>query len=199
MPSPTFLPAPLLENHSVIVVPGLGGSGTTHWQTLWEVAHPGWSRVEQDDWDHPVRALWVRRLAETVQAAVHPVILVGHSMGCATIAHAAHERLLGNVEAAFLVAMPDVERDDFPHGTCKGFAPLPPASLPFPSMMVGSTNDPWSTVERLEHWARLFGSRFVNAGERHHIGTAAELGVWNEGLVLFEGFMRELGFLASRA
>jgi len=190
----SFLPL-LLENHSVVVVPGLSGSGVTHWQTFWELAHSGWMRAEQDDWNHPVRDAWVRRLTETVNAANRPVILVAHSMGCATIAHAAHERRLGNVVAAFLVAMPDVEREDFPRATCEGYDPLPPTSLPFPSLFVGSSNDPWISLERQEHLARLFGSRFVNVGERHHIGTAAELGAWSEGFDLFADFLRGLGLL----
>lgn len=187
----------ILARHSVVVVPGLAGSGTTHWQTFWELSHPGWIRCEQDDWDHPVRDAWVDRLTETVNSAPRPVVLVGHSMGCATIAHAAHERRLGKVVAAFLVTMPDVERDDFPRDVCEGFAPLPPTSLPFPSLMVGSADDPWSSVERLEHWARLFGSRFVNIGARHHIGTASGLGAWNEGLVLFRNFLRGLEISAE--
>lgn len=191
--SSDVLPDLRLPDHSVVVVPGLGGSGVTHWQTFWERSQPGWLRAEQDDWDRPERNDWVRLLSDTVEAAPRPVILVGHSLGCATIAHAVHEQLLGKVEAAFLVAMPDVERSDFPHEVCRGFAPLPPTSLPFPSVMVGSTNDPWITSERLEHWARVFGSAFVNVGERHHIGTASGLGAWREGFDLFESFLRELG------
>lgn len=177
----------------MVVVPGLGGSGVTHWQTFWERANPEWLRASQDDWDRPERDAWVERLVETVRSTPKPVILVGHSLGCATIAHAVHERRLARVEAAFLVAMPDVERSDFPSDVCRGFAPIPPTSLPFPSLMVGSANDPWVSRERLEHWARTFGSSFVDVGERHHIGTASGLGAWHEGFDLFEGFLRQLG------
>jgi hypothetical protein len=186
-----------LPDHTVVVVPGLNGSGVTHWQTFWESANPEWIRAEQENWELPRRDPWLRRLVETVNAAPRPVILVGHSLGCATIAHAAHERGLGRVEAAFLVAMPDVEHPDFPSGLCRGFAPLPPTSLPFPSTMVGSTNDPWITSERLAHCARIFGSDYVDVGARHHIGTSAGLGAWREGYDLFESFLRQLGFLAK--
>lgn len=186
-----------LRDVSVVVVPGLGGSGVTHWQTFWERCNEGWIRCEQDDWDRPERDAWVRRLSETVHAASNPVVLVGHSMGCATIAHAAHDGLLGKVVAAFLVAMPDLDRDDFPHGTCRGFAPLPPSSLPFPSVVIGSTDDPWTTSERLAHWARVFGARYREVGARHHIGTAAGLGAWGEGYALFGEFLRERGIKES--
>lgn len=182
-----------LDDVSVVTVPGLGGSGVTHWQTFWERGNRGWLRAEQDDWDRPVRGLWTDRLVAVVESAPHPVILVGHSMGCATIAHAAHERRLGKVAGAFLVAMPDVERLDFPRNVCVGFDPLPPTSLPFPSTMVGSGNDPWIHPDRLAHWARIFGSRYIDVGERHHIGTAAGLGAWHEGYRLFVEFLHDLG------
>jgi len=195
--SSDVLPELRLADHTVVVVPGLNGSGVTHWQTFWERSNPGWIRAEQENWELPRREAWVRKLVETVDSAPKPVILVAHSLGCATIAHAAHERRLGRVEAAFLVAMPDVDHPDFPRGLCCGFAPLPPTSLPFPSTMVGSSNDPWITPERLAHCARIFGSDYVEVGERHHIGTSAGLGAWHEGFDLFEAFLRKLGILAK--
>lgn len=178
-----------LASRSVMVVPGLGGSGPTHWQTHWELAHPGWIRCEQRDWDHPSRDEWVETLGRAVASAPHPVVLVGHSLGVATIAHAAAAGLLAKVERAFLVAMPDIERADFPVDLCPGFSPLPRSALPFPSTMVGSTNDPWITPERLRHFSSILGATYFDAGQRHHIGTHSGLGAWEEGLGLFEAFL----------
>lgn len=179
----------LLSTRSVVVVPGLGGSGPTHWQTHWEFAHPEWIRCEQRDWDHPALEEWVETLGLTVASALLPVVLVGHSLGVATIAHAAARGLLTQVERAFLVAMPDIERADFPADLCPGFAPLPRFPLPFPATMVGSTNDPWTSPERLRAFCSILGATYLDVGERHHIGTHSGLGAWEEGLGLFDRFL----------
>ena len=47
-----------------LIVPGIGNSGPTHWQTVWERRHPLWRRVVQRDWDHPECDEWVRALME---------------------------------------------------------------------------------------------------------------------------------------
>lgn len=129
------------------------------------------------------------RLHATIDAAPRPVVLVGHSLGVATIAHAAAAGRLAKVERAFLVAMPDIERADFPMDLCPGFSPLPRAPLPFPATMVGSTNDPWITPERLRAFSAILGATYIDVGERHHIGTHSGLGAWEEGLKLFEDFL----------
>lgn len=178
-----------LSTRSVVVVPGLGGSGPTHWQTHWEQAFPEWIRCEQRDWEHPGVEEWVETLGRTVALAPRPVVLAGHSLGVATIAHAAASGLLTKVDRAFLVAMPDVERADFPRDLCPGFSPLPRSPLPFPSTMVGSSNDPWTTSDRLRGFATVLGATYVDVGERHHIGTHSGLGAWEEGLGLFDGFL----------
>ncbi|MEK7392949.1 MAG: alpha/beta fold hydrolase [Fibrobacterota bacterium] len=121
-----------LTRFSLLNVPGLGGSGALHWQTAWEDALPGLARVEQDDWDRPEKDAWVWRLTESVRAAPDPVVLIGHSLGCGTIVHAASMGALDKVAGAFLVAMPDMERLDFPP-QCQGFAPVPRLRLPFPA------------------------------------------------------------------
>jgi predicted alpha/beta hydrolase family esterase len=176
---------------SLLNVPGLGGSGPLHWQTAWEEALPGLGRVEQDDWDRPERRAWVRRLTESVNASEGQVVVVAHSLGCGTVVHAAAQGLLDKVAGAFLVAMPDMERDDFPP-QCQGFSPVPRIRLPFPSLMVGSRNDPFIGIDALLEWAVVLGSEFVDVGNRHHIGSAAGLGDWLEGRVLFERFLSEL-------
>jgi predicted alpha/beta hydrolase family esterase len=175
-------------NMDVWIVPGLGGSDEGHWQSRWHRAHAGWKRVEQDDWDRPTRARWVERLGERVRSNGAPVILVAHSLGCATIAHAAAAGLLGDVVGAFLVAMPDVEREDFPSEVCEGFAPLPRRALPFATVMVASTDDPWCDLDVSARWAEVFGATLETVGARHHIGSAAGLGAWDEGLALFDRF-----------
>jgi uncharacterized protein len=180
------------EKFEIINVPGYGGSGEEHWQTFWEMANPAIKRVEQADWDHPEKETWVKQLADVVkQNASKPVILMAHSLGCGMVVHAVAEGFLDNVVAVFLVALPDMERADFPKDII-GFSPVPRLKLPFPSTMIASETDPYITIEKIEEWANILGSEFINLGDRDHIGSAAQLGYWEEGMELFDQFMKKL-------
>jgi len=181
------------DTYTYINVSGLGGSGEVHWQTFWEKAYPEIHRVQQADWDNPVCSIWVDQLQMTIEqhADDKPVILIGHSLGCATIIHAAALHKLEGVAGAFLVAMPDVERSDFPK-ECIGFSPMPRIALPFPSVMIASENDPYISSAALKKWADIFQTEFINVGLREHIGTAAKLEYWEEGQKLFKQFMRSI-------
>ncbi len=79
------IPHPL-EATTVIIVPGLGDSGPDHWQTRWEKVHPAYRRVRQRDWLQPQVEAWVEALDREIRRAPSPPILVGHSLGCITIA-----------------------------------------------------------------------------------------------------------------
>lgn len=46
----------------VLLVPGIGNSGPTHWQSLWQEEHSDVGRVTQRDWDNPVCDGWVEAL-----------------------------------------------------------------------------------------------------------------------------------------
>ena len=71
---------------SILIVPGLGGSGEHHWQTHLQRSLPGAVRVQQADWDRPDLPAWLARLASAVET--RPAgILVAHSLGCALVAH----------------------------------------------------------------------------------------------------------------
>src|ERR1700755_1324778 len=72
---------------SLLIVPGLGGSGPDHWQSQWEAIDMRCTRVEQRDWDRPVLSDWVETLERAVLAAPGEVVLVAHSLGCITVAH----------------------------------------------------------------------------------------------------------------
>jgi uncharacterized protein len=50
---------------TVLLLPGWLNSGPTHWQSLWEQAH-GYTRVQQHDWQRPLRGDWCARLEEVV-------------------------------------------------------------------------------------------------------------------------------------
>ena len=65
----------------VLTLPGWLGSGPGHWQNRWEVLH-GCTRVEQHDWQRPLRGDWTARLQEVLLAQPAPVLLAAHSLGC---------------------------------------------------------------------------------------------------------------------
>src|ERR1700736_7035663 len=107
----------------VLLVPGIGNSGPTHWQSLWQAEHPGVARVIQRDWDHPVCNEWTEALDQAVGKAAAPPILVAHSLGCLAVAHWA-ARSERPCFAALLVAVPDPGGPAFP-GAAAGFAMVP--------------------------------------------------------------------------
>jgi len=166
----------------VLMLPGIQGSGPGHWQSLWEAQRPEYRRVQQRDWDRPHRAEWMAALDAAVKADPTPAVLVAHSLGCVTVAHWAAAGA-GVVRGALLVAPPDVEHDWAPP-IVKDFAPIPLAPLPFPSVVVASTDDPNAEIDRARGWARAWGSRFVSLGAAGHINTDAGFGAWPEGLAL---------------
>jgi len=163
----------------VLVIPGWGDSGPEHWQSLWEKANPDFQRVVQRDWLYPICSEWVETLATGIRAAGGPVVLVAHSLGCLAIAHGVREASLPDrsIRGALLVAPPDVERPDFPP-VLEGFAPIPRARLPFPSIVVASRDDPFSELARAQALATAWGSRFVDVGAHGHINADAGFGPW---------------------
>jgi len=164
---------------SVLIVPGLWNSGPDHWQTRWEVADPTFRRVEQADWETPRCEDWVATLDAAVAAADPGVVLVAHSLGCATVAHW-NEMSRRPIRGALLVAPSDVDAPIYPPGTT-GFAPMPRGPLRFASTVVTSLDDPWVSPERALEFALAWGSRLVEIGPVGHINSASGLGDWPEG------------------
>ena len=174
---------------NVLILPGWQGSGEEHWQSRWERQY-GYQRVEQHDWMHPLRGDWSARLEETVVDADGPIVLVAHSLGCILTAWwAAHSRNVGKVQAALLVAPGDVERPELA-GPLHGWRPIALRALPFPSILVGSQDDPYCSLERAAALAEAWGSRFVDAGACGHINAASGLGDWAEGHALLDSLVQ---------
>ncbi len=175
----------------VLTVPGLGGSGPSHWQTLWEQARTDTRRVELGMWNRPHRNVWVTKLDQAIRAAGAPVVLAAHSLGCLAVAWWAE--LAGQtygwpVTGALLVAPADVDRDTA-HPTLGAFHPSPRKPLPFASIVVASSDDPWVSLDHARHLADGWGSHFVDIGAHGHINAASALGWWVEGQELLERVM----------
>src|SRR5690242_20165565 len=90
----------------IFIVPGLGSSGEQHWQTLWEKQF-GFTRIQQKNWDTPVRQHWIEALDESLKSIpLNEVILVGHSLACSTIVFW-HQQYQRKIKGALLVAPSD--------------------------------------------------------------------------------------------
>ncbi|WP_341579602.1 RBBP9/YdeN family alpha/beta hydrolase [Microbacterium schleiferi] len=181
-----------MQDSSIVVVPGLGGSSADHWQSIWQAQHPAWERTTPASWDEPDIDDWDRAVGAAVQAAGEPAVLVAHSLGClSVVAFAAHspERIRG----VFLVAPPDPDAPSFPteavsfRGAAASHDPLP-----IPMIAVTSTTDPYCSADRSPHICRRWGAHQIDVGDAGHINVLSGHGPWPEGLDLLRGFIRDL-------
>lgn len=171
----------------VLTVPGLGGSGPSHWQSLWESSRPDTRRVELGMWHTPHRNSWVTKLDQAIREAEGPVVLAAHSLGCLAVAWWAE--LAGQtygtpVAGALLVAPADV--DGGSHEALRAFSPSPAKPLPFPSILVASSDDPWVGIDHARNLAANWGSVFVDTGPQGHLNADSDLGWWHDGQVLLD-------------
>ncbi len=170
----------------VLILPGYGGSGPLHWQSEWERLFPSFRRVEQRDWSRPDLGEWSDVLERAVAAAGPESVLVAHSVACLLVAHwAAYTRQ--TIAAALLVAPPDPALAGFP-SVLSSFGPTPRTRLPFRSLVVGSTDDPYAAADFAPACAASWGSEFVSVGAAGHINAESHLGAWPVGL----GLLRRL-------
>lgn len=186
----------------VLIVPGLHDSGPDHWQTLWQRTLPHAEKVELGMWDDPHRNTWVNQLNLAIHHAARnwpgrPVILVAHSLACHVVSWwAEYERpgADGPVKGALLVAPPEVEQGKVDERLAR-FAPVPSQALPFPSILAASRDDPWIAFGRARRLARLWKSRFVDAGWLGHINADSGVRDWPFGQYL----LRQLSSAAEPA
>lgn len=171
-------------NTTALILPGIGNSGADHWQSQWEKANPYFMRIQQRDWDNPVCTEWLNTLENTLSRLGPNVILVAHSLACVLVAHWA-ENKKNKIRGALLVAPPNPDGPNFPKEAI-GFSPLPLTSLPFPSIVVASTNDPYGSIEFSKSVATAWGSHFICIGAAGHINSESGLGKWKEGFLYFE-------------
>jgi uncharacterized protein len=169
-----------------LIVPGLNGSGPDHWQSLWEKKY-GFERVEQLDWENPDAIGWAQNLNMAILKYSEKVVVVAHSLGCFTVIRwvKQYADFAERVQSALLVAPPDISSMAIPESV-KAFALHNPVKLPFPSILVGSENDPYMTLKVARDLALALGSRFVNAGLVGHINIDSGHGPWPQGEVLFQ-------------
>jgi predicted alpha/beta hydrolase family esterase len=184
-----------MEN--VVVLPGIGGSGDAHWQSLWERRRPQLRRFQPASWDRPTLDDWVSALDRAVASSHAPPILVAHSLACLLVAHwsAISQR---EIAGAFLVAVPDPQSSPFPSAAAE-LGGVPEGALRFPSLIVASTSDPFSTIDYARLRARQWGSRLVEVGPLGHINASSGVGEWPKGWSLLQEFLAKDVSMARRA
>src|SRR3954452_9087064 len=127
----------------VLLLPGLWNSGPENWQSYWERDRDDCLRVVQSDWETPRREDWVATLEKAVAAVPEPVVLAAHSLACTLVGHWAGSpgATVRKIRGALLVAQGAAGARRSPRGP-RGFEPMPQRRLPFPALVVASSDDP---------------------------------------------------------
>ncbi len=180
----------------ILLVPGIGGAGQGHWQARIAAKLSTARIVDQPDWQMTRLGDAVGEIARAVADATRPVVFVAHSSGSSLVAHAVPSLVqLGiadRVRGAFLVTPPSIRTLTDWHDAEPAFAAIPRDPLPFPSLLIASSNDPHATMEEQADLALAWGALLVEAGEQGHIDEASGHGPWPEGLMRFAGFLSKL-------
>lgn len=180
-----------MKNLHTVIVPGVGGSDASHWQTWLQDYLDDSSRVVQQDWNHPVLDQWVDRFYQHIRKINRPVQIVAHSFGCLTTIAALNQYpiLRRWVHSILLVAPANPVRFST-HGfatpqenlanTFKQFA------IYVPALMVVSENDPWLNYATALEYAKIWDIPHVNQGYAGHINVASGYGKWTQVLSYME-------------
>lgn len=184
----------MTQNTPKVIVPGWRDSGPGHWQSLWAERLPDAVRVQQDDWVTPSRKSWVSSIARTILAQNRPVVVVAHSLGCIATTHLPPEAVK-HIGGALLVAPADPER----RSVLSDFAPVPYQPLPYRSVLVASSNDPYCPVRLAGAYARAWGSEFVRMQNAGHINVESGHGEWPLGVALLQSLTGDVTLNVSAA
>jgi uncharacterized protein len=174
--------------NSIVIVPGIGGSGTDHWQSHWESFFPPGRRIAPASWEAPDLSDWVAALERAVAQSDGPPVLVCHSLGCLLFAHW-HAITEQPIAAALLVAVPDPEGPAFPPRAAD-FKVLPRGDFRrVPVLAVASSDDPYDPAGRGIRWAKARGAEAQLLGPQGHLNEASGLGEWPAGQALLSEFL----------
>lgn len=169
--------------HTTLFVPGLNSSGPLHWQSWLERQVPDAVRVIQSDWKKADLAEWSSRVRREISRQQGKVLIVAHSFGVLAAVQAAEDHR-EKIAGALLVAPADPAKfgvEDF----------LPSGPLGFAATLVGSTNDPWMSIESATRWSARWNAELVNIGQAGHINAESGYGAWPGGLKLLERLARK--------
>lgn len=168
---------------TILFVPGLRDHVEDHWQTHAARDIPGAITVAPLAADRRSRAGQVAALDAALRAIPGDVVIVAHSAGCLTTVHWALAPTRA-VRAALLATPADIETAlpaGYPEPAALkqgGWFPIPSKTLPFPSLVVASRNDPLAAFDRVASFADAWGAALHDAGDVGHLNPAAGYGPW---------------------
>ena len=176
----------------LLIIPGLGDSGEKHWQSFWLQKFPNSTKVIQDNWDEPQLTDWLARLDENIQQISESTILVAHSLAVSLVMHWASKNNNPNIIGALLVAPADVNSPEHTPEFLRHFSPIPTQPVSFPTVVVGTENDTYISLERAKELAAYWGSDFINIGFKGHINSDSNLGYWEEGQTFLQQLIEKI-------
>ena len=183
-------------NQSIfLILPGWQDSGSGHWQSIWLKKYSNAIKILQKDWMYPEKTEWVKTLNEYIKNYNDKeIVLVGHSLACATIAHWSNEyfsKTSAKIKGALLVSPSDMDAPEFPK-EIQGFSPMPLEPLNFETIVVASENDPYVSIDIAKHFADCWGAELINIGPHGHLNIDAGFGEWPEGESLLQKLMSKV-------
>jgi predicted alpha/beta hydrolase family esterase len=172
---------------SLVFLAGIENSPESHWQRHWQRLFDFSISIEHQNWDAPNADIWVRELDQQLRVIKKAKLIIGHSLGCLLLSQWIRAYSSPTVVGAFLVALPDPSGAEFPRQVTHFDQPAS-GRLPFPSLLVASEDDPYSTMAYSKSVAAGWGSKFVNVGPKGHINAQSQLGNWDEGIDLIRNY-----------
>jgi predicted alpha/beta hydrolase family esterase len=180
-----------VRDADILFLPDTPSVPLDHWQHRWQQKLSTGRSVVPHAHHAPERASWVETVAEAVNAAERPVVLIGHGRGIfAAIAALPH--ITQRIAGGFFAAPYDLDAETAPVSSPHGWPAHIRSRLPFPAMLVGSRNDPACTYEAAEKLAAGWGALMLDAGEAGHIDSESGYGPWPEGSMAFAKFLQKL-------
>jgi len=169
-----------------VIVPGIGGSEESHWQSWLQRQLMSCSRVEQQHWQQPVLQQWITQFVQSIVPIQTDLQIIAHSFGCLTTvaALAQHPQLNQKVKHLILVAPANPRRfaendfaDDQQLNLDDYFQQL---DLAVPTTLLMSENDPWLNPQDGKRLAQAWQLEPINLGQVGHVNTASGFGPFPE-------------------
>ncbi len=167
-----------------VIVPGVGGSETAHWQSWLQRQLVSSSCVQQPHWQHPVLSEWVEAWVAHVARIAGPVQIVAHSFGCLTsvAALAQYPQLQSKVKQLTLVAPANPARfgeSGFArHSVGNYLAYFESLQLHVPTRVLLSENDPWFALADALALTQTWHIKPDILGAVGHINVASGFGAF---------------------
>jgi predicted alpha/beta hydrolase family esterase len=177
-----------------VIIPGLDGSDVHHWQSRWERE---WLdpavRIQPSSWSEPNLADWSDAITQAVDTSADDIVFVTHSLGCHALAHWLATCGTTRARGAFMVAPPDPLAAAFPVERLPTFASLPAVTLPIPSVLIASADDPYCDLAGATRLADGWATPLIALDALGHINSSSGLGLWDEGRNLLRAFLAGAG------